>query len=228
MSRGQYAALVLAFLFCISGIALIAISIGTDNWYHVMTAQGDATPSYHFGLWRRCYDNTIPAEIPKEDLVGLSNNCLHLELVKAQEWLLAPSEQLRMHLLRSHVGLICTSCVLQFSTLIILILGLWPSGSCGCKSFRQSVVYLGTGLLSLLSTIAGMAGGICFIALRDLEEESRDTYRKSDLRYYDWSFVLSWVSTGLCLCQSAIFLFLYRFAYDKSDYYYYSDKQYRL
>lgn len=73
-----------------------------------------------------------------------------------------------------------------------------------------------------------MAGGICFIALRDLEVESRDTYRKSDLRYYDWSFVLSWVSTGLCLCQSAIFLFLYRFVYDKSDYYYYSDKHYRL
>lgn len=55
-------------------------------------------------------------------------------------------------LLRSHVGLICTSCVLQFSTLVILILGLWPSGSCGCKSFRQSIVYLGTGLLSLISS----------------------------------------------------------------------------
>ena len=62
--------------------------------------------------------------------------------------------------------------------------------------------------------MAGIASGICFIALRDIDETSRQIYPDEVDRKYSWSFMLGWAGTGLVLIQGFIFLCLLRMDYD--------------
>lgn len=62
--------------------------------------------------------------------------------------------------------------------------------------------------------MAAIASGICFIALRDLDHSTRNAYPTNVETSYDWSFILGWVGTGLCLLEGFIFLGLLRMDYD--------------
>ena len=69
-------------------------------------------------------------------------------------------------------------------------------------------------MFRFLSAMAAIASGICFIALRDIDETSRKIYPNEVDRDYSWSFILAWVGTGLVLIQGFIFLCLLRMDYD--------------
>lgn len=62
--------------------------------------------------------------------------------------------------------------------------------------------------------MAGIASGICFIALRDLDHTTRSVFPEGTTTKYAWSFILGWVGTGLCLLEGFIFLALLRMDYD--------------
>ena len=67
---------------------------------------------------------------------------------------------------------------------------------------------------SFIPAMAGIASGICFIALRDIDETSREIYPSEVDRKYSWSFMLGWAGTGLVLVHGFIFLCLLRMDYD--------------
>ena len=62
--------------------------------------------------------------------------------------------------------------------------------------------------------MAGIASGICFIAMRDIDETSREIYPDDVNRSYAWSFMLAWAGTGIVLLQGFVFLCLLRMDYD--------------
>ena len=64
------------------------------------------------------------------------------------------------------------------------------------------------------SAMAGIASGICFIALRDLDHNSRNTYPDGVDTEYQWSFMLGWAGTGLCMIEGFLFLAVLRMDYD--------------
>ena len=64
------------------------------------------------------------------------------------------------------------------------------------------------------SAMAGIASGICFIAMRDIDETSKEIYPDTVDRAYGWSFILAWAGTGLVLIQGFVFLCLLRMDYD--------------
>lgn len=62
--------------------------------------------------------------------------------------------------------------------------------------------------------MAAISSGICFIALRDLDKTSRAIYPVNVELRYDWSFIIGWVATGLCLLEGFVFLALLRMDYE--------------
>ena len=65
MSSCHMCCLFTVLLFILVSLGLIVTSIVTDFWY---SADGNDSPNatvrrdftYHFGMWRKCYENGIP------------------------------------------------------------------------------------------------------------------------------------------------------------------------
>jgi len=55
--------------------------------------------------------------------------------------------------------------------------------------------------------MAGVASGICFIALRDKDSQSLRIYPDHVTYQYGLSFILAWVGAGLCIVEGFLFLF---------------------
>ena len=64
MSSCHMCALFTALLFLLVSIGLIVTSVVTDFWYKTSNDSNNVTIrrdfSYHFGMWRKCYENGIP------------------------------------------------------------------------------------------------------------------------------------------------------------------------
>lgn len=196
-------------------LALIVTSIVTDFWYQVDGSNSKnatiATEfSYAFGMWRRCYKNGIPAS---ETAAERQGDCVfkYKDYVKPAEDSLSTEEYRYISLQRSWVGLMIAAAGLQLFTVLALICGLWPGE---CKSIKRSTLYLVAALLSLIATMAAVASGISFIALRDIDRITRKIYPTDVDMWYQWSFMLGWIGTGLCLVEGFMFLGLLRMDYD--------------
>lgn len=202
------------FLILVS-LGLLVTSVVTDFWYDVDGSKSTNSTirrdfSYTMGMWRKCYKNGIPISAPKEDRQG---DCVftYKDLVKRAEDNLSSDDYRYLSMERSWVALMITGAGLQFFTVLALICGLWPGD---CHSIKRSSLYLIAAIMCLLSSMAAIAGGICFIALRDLDHTSRNAYPSNVDTSYDWSFILAWVGTGLCLVEGFIFLGLLRMDYE--------------
>lgn len=62
--------------------------------------------------------------------------------------------------------------------------------------------------------MAGVAGGVCFIAAREVEDKELLKY-SGLITKYGWSFMLEWISSGLCLVNGFLILCLIKFTYQK-------------
>lgn len=214
MSSCHMCALFTALLLLLVSIGLIVTSVVTDFWYKASNDSNNATVkrdfNYHFGMWRKCYENGIPTFEPAENRQG---DCVftYKDMVKRAEDNMPWEDYRYLSLERSWVALMITAGGLELFTIIVLIFGLWPGD---CKAIRRSSIYLIAAVMSLLGAMAAIASGICFIALRDIDETSRKIYPNEVDRDYSWSFILAWVGTGLVLIQGFIFLCLLRMDYD--------------
>lgn len=74
--------------------------------------------------------------------------------------------------------------------------------------------------------MCGIVSGISFIALRDIDRKDRAMYPDGVSSQYGWSFMVTWISSGLNLVDSFILLCLLRTVYDDvnegNKYYYYN------
>ncbi|XP_052819394.1 transmembrane protein 178B-like [Mya arenaria] len=201
------------FMILIS-LALLVTCITTDYWYLVETDSSDSTIqrnySYSIGMWRRCYDNVIPLGVPAEDRAG---DCVYTykDMTRRAEDNMSSENYKYLSLERSWVALMIAAAGMQLFTVVALIFGLWPGD---CKAVKRSTLYLIAALMTLLATMAAIASGICFIAMRDLDKTSRAEYPSSVSTSYGWSFIVAWVGTGLGLLEAFIFLALLRIDYE--------------
>ncbi|KAK7502403.1 hypothetical protein BaRGS_00006356 [Batillaria attramentaria] len=153
---------------------------------------------------------------------------IHEELIQKHEEDLDFDHRLRLHLSRTVVGCSIAAAALQLAVLVSLLCGVWPGQ---CDVIRRSRLYLATSLILMLATMSGVASGICFIALRDLDNTTfKDMVvmppppPSSTNQNYDWSFMVHWIGTGLALVDSFILLCLLRNSYESvnDDVKYYS------
>lgn len=202
------------FLILVS-LALLIVSIVTDHWFQVDGSNSNNTTivtvfSYTFGMWRRCYKNGIPASEASREKQG---DCVFIykDYISQAANSISSDDYRYINLQRSWVGLLIAAAGLQFFTVLSLMCGLWPGE---CNTIRRSSIYLVASLLTLLATMAAVAGGICFIALRDLDKTSRGIFPSDVNTQYQWSFILGWIGTGLCLIEGFVFLGLLRMDYE--------------
>lgn len=215
MGKGHLCVLFSALFLILVSLGLIVTSIVTDYWYEVDgSSSTNATVvrsfSYSLGMWRKCYKNGIPIDAPAQDRQG---DCVftYKALTKRAEDDMPASDYRYLSLERSWLALMITAAGLELFTILTLICGLWPGE---CRTFKRSTLYLVAALMSLLASMAGIASGICFIALRDLDHTSRDTFPAKVDTAYGWSFILAWIGTGLALVEGFMFLCLLRMDYD--------------
>lgn len=66
----------------------------------------------------------------------------------------------------------------------------------------------------IISAMAGVASNVCFMALRDLDENKNYIYPAKTEIKYDWTFMTSWVGTGLCFILAFMYICLLCVDYD--------------
>lgn len=66
----------------------------------------------------------------------------------------------------------------------------------------------------LIPAMCGIASGIVFIAMRDMDATTRNIYPANTTYSYGYSFMLSWIGTGLCIVEGFFFLCLLKMDYN--------------
>lgn len=224
----QVCALVFINLVLVLAIAGTLVALLTDNWYRVDTYSTDVTSrqtyNFHYGLWRLCYDE-IPPNVANSERFKRNGDCIfiHEELIQRDEENMDYGRRLRLHLSRTVVGCSIAAAAIQLGVLVSLVCGVWPGG---CDPVKRPCLYLSTSLLLMLATMSGMASGICFIALRDLDNTTFTDSKFKDPslfpppppgdanQNYHWSFMIHWIATGLALVDSFVLLCLLRNSYE--------------
>ncbi|XP_076458421.1 uncharacterized protein LOC143292117 [Babylonia areolata] len=223
----------IVFFLMLVSLTLTLLALLTDNWYRVHT-DPNVDPevrrryNFHFGLWRQCYDR-MPADIATDSRYtkeGSSCVFIYQQLVKKQEDSLDKDSQLRLHLSRTVLGCSIAAAAMTLFSVLTLICGVWPSGR-HHQLNRRGCVYLSTALLLLCATMCGIASGVSFIAVRDLDNT---VLRRHDLvpssmlllppavpayasQAYDWSFMSHWVGTALVFLDSLLLMCMLRTTY---------------
>ncbi|XP_041362266.1 uncharacterized protein LOC121378254 [Gigantopelta aegis] len=215
MGGRQYCMLIFILFILLAAFGLNIVGILTDNWYEVKTTDPSLNSTtkhawnYHYGMWRRCFD-TIPEGIP---ITERSGKCIttYRDLIKRNEDALTNDERIKLHVSRAHVAFAIVCGAAELSALIVLLCGMWPGN---CRRVLKGGLFLTTSLILFFATICGITSGICFIALRDLDQSRYAIYPDGVTSNYTWSFMIHWIGTGLCLVDSFILLCLIRRTYD--------------
>ncbi|KAL3877248.1 hypothetical protein ACJMK2_034981 [Sinanodonta woodiana] len=217
VGRCHMCLLFLALFLILVSLALIVTCVVTDFWYE---ADGTAKEivndtikrnfSYRFGMWRKCYTQGVPIEVAPEDRQG---DCqfTYKHFIKREESAMSYADWKYLNLERSWVGLLISSAAIQLFTVLALICGLWPGD---CNPIKKVTLYVIAAVFSLLAAMCGIAGCICFIALRDIDITSNNIYPDKVTHRYSWSFMLAWIGTGLCIVEGFLFICLLRMDYD--------------
>lgn len=66
----------------------------------------------------------------------------------------------------------------------------------------------------IFTGMCGIASGICFIALRDMDSTSRNIYPNGAIVQYDFSFMLEWAANTVCILEGFVFLCLLKMDYN--------------
>lgn len=62
--------------------------------------------------------------------------------------------------------------------------------------------------------MAGVASNVCFMALRDLDENKYRIYPENTSIAYQWTFMTSWAATGILFILAFLYIFLLCVDYD--------------
>ncbi|KAK7113636.1 uncharacterized protein [Littorina saxatilis] len=222
---GQYYVLVLVLFLLLASLALTIVALLTDNWYRVHTPDNvnpEAKKKYnfHFGLWRLCYED-MPEAIANDesyDKEGSSCIFIHKALIQKDEESMDYDSKLRLHLSRTVLGCNIAAAAVMLFSMIALMCGVWPAK---CDNVKKPGLFLSVSILLLFATLCGIASGVCFIAVRDLDNTTVRT--KAVLppavplyasQMFDWSFMLHWIGTGLAFVDSFLLLCLLKNSYD--------------
>lgn len=215
MGKGQLCLLFLVLFLILASLALMLTGIVTDYWYRVDASGSSNTTvkerfTYHFGMWRKCYTYSIPPEIPIDRRAG---RCVYTyqDLFPRTMATFSASDERYLHLERSWIACLIAGAAIQVFAILTLICGLWPAD---CKSVKRSSLYLSASILCLFGAMCGITSGIIFIAMRDMDGTSRNFYPANTTHQYGWSFMLSWIGTGLCVIQGFFFLCLLKMDYN--------------
>lgn len=69
-------------------------------------------------------------------------------------------------------------------------------------------------IIILFSAMAGVASNVCFMALRDLDENKYHMYPANTNIEYLWTFMTSWIATGLLFILAFLYICLLCVDYD--------------
>ncbi|XP_071107917.1 uncharacterized protein [Haliotis cracherodii] len=225
MTNRQFSFLIFVLFLLLAALALTLIGVLTEYWYFVeadsnLNETMQREWNYNYGLWKKCYPG-IPQDIVKNKIGSCVT--IYQDLIKVDESRLDNEGQIYMHLSRSVVGFAITMGAVQIAAILTLICGNWPGN---CKTIRKGKLYLTSSLILLFATMCGIVSGISFIALRDIDRKDRGIYPDGVSSQYGWSFMVTWISSGLNLVDSFILLCLLRTVYDDvnegNKYYYYN------
>ncbi|XP_061175744.1 uncharacterized protein LOC133184683 [Saccostrea echinata] len=213
MGRGQLCLLFLVLCMILISLGLILTSIVTDYWYTVKNDNSNTTVantfSYSFGMWRKCYSKEVPKDVPYERRV---NKCAYTYQDLIPRVMPKKAEDERyLHMERAWVGCAVASAGIQIFAILTMICGLWPAK---CNDAKRSTLYLAASILCLIAGMCGIASGICFIALRDMDSTSRDIYPNNTTVQYNFSFMLEWAANSLCILEGFVFLCLLKMDYN--------------
>lgn len=198
--------------FMMAALALTLISIYFDYWYEV-DASGSSNVtvryefSYRYGMWRKCYLNKVPSN---ETKIRYGQCVYTYEDLVPKDPPETTDEIRYLHLERSWVGCLIACGGIQIFAVLSMICGLWP-----CRTNpKRSKIYLVTAILFLLAAMAGVASNVCFMALRDLDQNKYYIYPQDTKIKYDWTFMTSWIGTGLCFILAFMYICLMCIDYD--------------
>jgi len=218
----------LATIAGVVSAALLAIAVGTDNWQftlvdrvliesQIVNSSIDpdqfSSSGIYFtrtqGLFRVCY----PEAVPKKDGLHLSpveTKCEYIDYhifdEDADTTLLQGDEMTRLHLARTLVALF----VVAFFFLLLAFF----TGVAGC--WRRSVGNVAaTAFLMLTACIFAGAAMAVWHTVEYYEAELRvhphmgswdEMLKEHTTLWYDWSYMLAWVGTGMSGLSFCLFL----------------------
>lgn len=221
---GQVCLVTVVFIIMVASLAVILVALLTDNWYRVHTADNinpelKKSYNFHYGLWRLCYDDMPTAISSDSSYKKDGGSCVYIHdwLIQKNEDELSLGSRVRIHLSRAVLGCSIAAAAAVLASLISLTCGVWPGR---CARVQRPFLYFVTSMFLFLGTICGFVSGICFIAVRDLDNE---TFRTVAVRppavpeytsqEYYWSFMLHWIGSGLAFVDSFILLCMMRNVY---------------
>jgi hypothetical protein len=79
------------------------------------------------------------------------------------------------------------------------------------NNVKIKFTFINSHISLFFSAMAGVASNVCFMALRDLDENKNYIYPAHTNIKYDWTFMTSWIGTGSDLRQVSDFLWGLRF-----------------
>lgn len=197
MSQGQMLWAFLSIFLCFVSLGLMCASIGTNSWVQTSKNMTDYTEVTDIGLWKICI-----SEVKSDGWVR--KTCSYRELIDSADK--TTQGMLQMRLDQCFVIFVCLSAFVQLITHLILLCGV---PDC-CSSLKKTHLFFIVAVTQLLAVLLGIVGCICFIALQD---ELYKTTTSITLTY-QWSFMLAWISVGLCLIESGIFVVLVKVCFD--------------
>lgn len=225
-----------ASLFALSSIILLSIAFSTDNWQiisvdrEVIEASGQVdsdlfykSPLYYTrtrGIFRECFPGEKRSTSPQEGIVSLYLSpaetwCFNLDYyIPDSEGVTKTFDNAsisRLHMIRAMVSLFILSFIFYFLVFLTGIIGCWRA---------SSSTLLSSGILMLVGSLIA-AGGMAlwhsvdhFEKYKITDESQVELFVKSwpdiltentDFNF-DWSYLLAWISIGLGLLSSIMFI----------------------
>lgn len=218
-------------LATISGVvsaALLAIAVGTDNWQFIRVnridiekqlANSKISPEefredgLYFtrtkGLFRTCY----PEELPDSDLylspfeTRCENIDYHIFDPDTDTTEFSDDEMMRLHMARSMIALLMVSFLLMVGAFFTGIAGCWRRSPCNVAA--TAILMLGACLLA--AGAMGLWHGVEYfeeqrIRISPYRGSWEDLLVKQSLIWFDWSYIIAWVATGMSALSFCMFM----------------------
>ncbi|GAB1610796.1 uncharacterized protein LOC115230326 [Argonauta hians] len=197
MSPTQSIWMFVAWFLGIIALALVSVSISSNNWIEYNTNTTDISGSSNqirisLGMWWQCTEDKLKDGWSKE-------RCSSITFLEYRDTEVK-------YINYSFVIFVCISAFVQLCSKVLLLVTV---PSC-CRIKRKIYMLFSLSLLEILAALCGIVGCICFIA----QENMRYDIPKIISIQYQWGFMLAWISIGLCFVQSAIYIVIIKFCYD--------------
>ncbi|XP_069691348.1 uncharacterized protein [Periplaneta americana] len=222
----------LATITAIVAVALLAIAFSTDNWLYIevkraqihqqyAAKRGDQesllenmnTKYYYYtrtkGLFRICYPKERPPTV-ETYLSPVETHCNNIDYylpdVDNVTKQFTDDEMARLHMGRSMIALFIVAFFAVFVAFWTGVAGCWrrSPGNITCTAILM--------LLACLLSAGGMGlwHGVEYyekekVVGEEFYQKWNNVLREETVMWYDWSFILAWISVGFYLISSTLF-----------------------